>query len=221
EGDNQFLVNVLIGTPPRNFSIILDSGSEDCNLKNGGCGNEGNPTFLSSPESTSFFNTLRPWNEGYGSGSASGDIIRDNVVLGGIQMKNLTFGLAHEISAEFLGPTIANGLMGLSKASRLGASNDIATAVQTLKDRGLISAAITSYRLPRSLDNTNNGEVTFGGLDYSKFDRSTLVTLDASNDMFWIAPLGGVSVNGATVSISGNRMALMDTGTTQAQHPHE
>ncbi|KAJ7924476.1 hypothetical protein B0H13DRAFT_1863877 [Mycena leptocephala] len=58
----------------------------------------------------SFVNTLQPWNEIYGSGSASGDIITE--------MKNLTLGLAHEISAEFLGSTIANGLMGLSKTSR-------------------------------------------------------------------------------------------------------
>lgn len=54
----------------------------------------------------------------------------------------------------------------------------------------------------------------FSGLDDSKFDSSTLVTLDATDDNFWITHLGGVTVNGATVAISGNRTALMDTGTT-------
>ncbi|KAJ7735856.1 aspartic peptidase domain-containing protein [Mycena maculata] len=220
EGDNQYLTTVQIGTPPRNFSIILDSGSsffwvesaEECNVNSGGCvGKQRNPTFLSGPQSSSFVNTLRPWNEEYGSGSASGDIVTDKVVLGGIHINNLSFGLAHEISAEFLEPTLANGLMGLAKA---GSSNGVATAVQTLKESRLISATITSYRLPRSLDHINNGEVTFGGLDHNKFDNSTLVTLNATNDDLWFVPLGQVSVNGATVSVSGSRKALMDTGTT-------
>ncbi|KAJ7859245.1 aspartic peptidase domain-containing protein [Mycena leptocephala] len=154
--DNQFIITIPIGTPPREFNIILDSGSgffwvessEDCNSQGGGCG----------------------------SGFASGDLITDTVVLGGSLLNNLTFGLAHVISSEFSGSTTADGLMGLCKA------------VQTLKNRGFIDAAITSYRLPRAIDDINNGEVTFGWkgldseLDYTKLDSSTLVTLEAMND---------------------------------------
>ncbi|KAJ7934454.1 aspartic peptidase domain-containing protein, partial [Mycena leptocephala] len=88
----------------------------------------------------------------------------------------------------------------------------------------LINQAITSYRLPRSVNPTNKGEVTFEGLDHSKFDNSTLVTLQATDttlphagdECFWIThwQLDGVSVNGSAVALSGSRTALMDTGTT-------
>ncbi|KAJ7842920.1 acid protease [Mycena leptocephala] len=213
--DKQFITTIPIGTPPREFNIILDSGSgffwvessEDCNSQGGGCGNH---TFLGGDKSISFVNTLKPWTITYGSGFASGDLITDTVVLGGSLLNNLTFGLAHVISSEFSGSTIADGLMGLCKA------------VQTLKNRGFIDAAITSYRLLRAIDDINNGEVTFGwkgldsGLDYTKLDSSTLVTLEAMNDdaCFWLTPLGGVSVDGEMVALSGSRTALMDTGTT-------
>jgi len=103
--------------------------------------------------------------------------------------------------------------MGLGKQ---GLSNQhTPSPVQALANAGTINAAITSYRLPRLLDHTNNGEITFGGLDESKFDSSTLVTLNAQNGQgdFWFASLGGVTVDGANVAI-GAKLALMDTGTT-------
>ncbi|KAJ7903961.1 aspartic peptidase domain-containing protein, partial [Mycena leptocephala] len=218
-----FITTIPVGTPPREFNIILDSGSgffwvessEDCNSHGGGCGNH---TFLGGDMSSSFVNTLKPWSITYGSGFASGDLITDTVVLGGSVLNNLTFGLAHVISSEFSGSTSADGLMGLCKAGQLkySMSGDIPTPVQTLKNTGFIDAAITSYRLPRAIDDINNGEITFGGLDYTKLDSSTLVTVEAMNDdtCFWLTQLGGVSVDGEMVALSASRTALMDTGTT-------
>lgn len=55
-----------------------------------------------------------------------GDLITDTVVLGGSLLNNLTFGLAHVISSEFSGSTIANGLMGLCKAGQLKYSLSVA-----------------------------------------------------------------------------------------------
>ncbi|KAJ7086071.1 acid protease [Mycena belliarum] len=215
--DTTYVADVLIGTPPRSFAIILDSGSgdfwvqsDDCTSEDGGgCGNH---TFLGSDSSSSFVNTKTPWDITYGSGAASGDIVTDTVVFAGMQLKNYTFGIANSISESFSGDTVADGLMGLGKASL--SNQNTPTPVQALADAGLINTAITSYRLPRLVDDTNNGEVTFGGLDDSKFDSSTLVTIKtAPNTGFWIIDLGGVSVNGVDVPIAGNN-SLMDTGTT-------
>ncbi|KAF7355308.1 Acid protease [Mycena sanguinolenta] len=215
--DTSFVFNVPIGTPSRDFNIILDSGSGDfwvesdtCTSQSGGgCGNH---TFLGADTSSSFVNTKQPWSVTYGSGAASGELVTDTIVMGGMVLGNHTFGVAHSISESFSGDSVADGLMGLGKP---GLSNQkVPTPVQSLVNAGFISAAITSYRLPRTLDNLNNGEVTFGGLDDSRFDSSTLVTLNATDDDFWITQLGGVTVNGATVSLSGARTALMDTGTT-------
>jgi hypothetical protein len=51
-------------------------------------------------------------------------------------------------------------------------------------------------------------------LDESKFDKSTLVTVDnISKTGFWEAGVDGVSVDGKDLGISG-RSAILDTGTT-------
>ncbi|KAJ7454803.1 acid protease [Mycena latifolia] len=214
--DTTYVATLQIGSPPRDFAIILDSGSGDFWVESDTCKSEsgggcGNHTFLGEDSSSSFVNTKKPWSITYGSGAASGDIVTDTVVLAGMKLPNHTFGIAHSISQSFSGDTVADGLMGLGKGGL--STQKTPTPVQALANAGLINAAITSYRLPRLLDHTNNGEVTFGGLDESKFDSSTLVTIKATNDSFWIVALGGASVNGASVSIASTT-ALMDTGTT-------
>ncbi|KAJ7220032.1 acid protease [Mycena pura] len=215
--DTSYVATVGMGTPSRDFAIILDSGSGDfwvqsddeCTSDNGGgCGNH---SFLGAASSSTFVNTKKPWSITYGSGSAAGEIVNDTIVLGGVLLDNHTFGIAHEISSSFSRDAVADGLMGLGKA---GLSNQgVPTPVQVLRNRGVIPAAITSYRLPRLLDHTNNGEVTFGGVDETKFDPSTAVTIDSTSNGFWLTALGGVSVNGGDVSINST-VALMDTGTS-------
>ena len=56
--------------------------------------------------------------------------------------------------------------------------------------------------------------MTFGGLDTSKFDASTLVTVDnVSQDGFWEAAMDGVTADGQDLGLQG-RTAILDTGTT-------
>ncbi|KAJ7678515.1 aspartic peptidase domain-containing protein [Mycena rosella] len=215
--DTTYVTTVKIGTPARDFAIILDSGSGDfwvesdssCTSDNGqGCGNH---TFLGEDSSSTFVDTGKPWDITYGSGSASGDLITDTVVLAGMTLVNHTFGVAHKISTSFSGDTVADGLMGLGKAAL--SNQHVPSPVKALANAGLIKKAITSYRFPRLVDHTNNGEITFGGLDPSKFDSSTLITIPADNQSFWIANLDGVSVDGENVPIVA-KVGIMDTGTT-------
>lgn len=88
------------------------------------------------------------------------------------------------------------------------------TPVEALAKAGLIDDAITSYKISRLADNLNDGEITFGALDESKFDASTLVTFDnVSQDGFWEGAMDSVSVDGTDVGLTG-RSAILDTGTT-------
>ncbi|KAJ6468432.1 acid protease [Mycena sanguinolenta] len=217
--DSQYLTTVQLGTPPRDFVIILDSGSGDfwvgsdsCTAQSGG-GGCGNHTFLGAGNSQSFANTGKNWSVTYGSGAASGDLITDTLVLANMVLRNHTFGVAHSLSSEFTRDGAVDGLMGLGGATL--SAERVPTPVQALKNAGFIDAAITSYRLPRALDGTNNGEITFGGLDDTKFDPTTLVTMNNTDpNGFWKAPLEGISVNGVDVSGIASTDGLMDTGTT-------
>lgn len=63
---------------------------------------------------------------------------------------------------------------------------------------------------PKSLaDNKNDGEVTFGGLDATKFDPATLTTFANVNAQgFWEGDMPAVTVNGKDTGLQ-NRTAIL------------
>ena len=101
--------------------------------------------------------------------------------------------------------------MGLAKSSL--SQQRVPTPVEALAEKNLIKEAITSYKISRVTDGVNDGEITFGGLDESKFDPKTLVTVKNVNKLgFWEAPFTA-SVDGTDLGL-GARTAILDTGTT-------
>ena len=94
----------------------------------------------------------------------------------------------------------------------------VPTPVESLASAGLIDDAITSYKISRLADNKNDGEITFGALDTTKFDPATLVTFDnvatsGATAGFWEGAMDDITVDGQSVNLDG-RTAILDTGTT-------
>ncbi|KAJ8520161.1 hypothetical protein ONZ45_g2985 [Pleurotus djamor] len=216
--DVGYFAPVKIGTPPREFRILMDSGSadmwvgaEDCVSETGaGCGNH---LFLGNQSSVTFNDSGIPWQITYGTGAVSGTIVKDNVNIAGLALDDHIFGVATLESNEFAGDNVAfDGLLGTAR-SRL--SNQRApTPVEALAQTGLIRQAITSYKMPRLADQNNDGVITFGGVDESKFQANTLVTLDNISPVgFWEAEMDQITVNGVDTGLTG-RSAILDTGTT-------
>ena len=93
------------------------------------------------------------------------------------------------------------------------------TPVESLAQNNLIQDAITSYKISRLSDGKNDGEITFGGLDSTKFDAQTLTTFKNVNTQgFWEGDLGAVTVDGQDAGLQG-RTAILDTGTTLVAGP--
>lgn len=187
-------------------------GSENCVAETGG-GGCGNHTFLGNGSSSTFVDTGKPFAVTYGSGHVSGDIITDDVSIAGLSLPAHTFGVANTESVDFSSDsTTFDGLMGLAQSTL--SEQGVLTPVESLAQNGTISAAITSFKLGRVADGTNDGEVTFGGLDSSKFNAASLTTLNNVNtEGFWEAAMDAVSVGGTDVGLTG-RTAILDTGTT-------
>jgi len=102
--------------------------------------------------------------------------------------------------------------MGLAQSGL--SQQGVPTPVEALASAGAIPKAITSYKISRIADAKNDGEITFGGLDATKFDAATLVALPNVNQQgFWEANLDAVTVNGQDLGLQG-RTAILDTGTT-------
>jgi len=103
-------------------------------------------------------------------------------------------------------------LMGLALSTI--SEEGVATPPESLAAAGLISDAITSFKISREADNLNDGEITFGGLDPTKFVANTLTTFaNVNTEGFWEGAMTAVTVDGTDTGLQG-RTAILDTGTT-------
>jgi hypothetical protein len=131
-----------MGTPPRDFLILMDSGSADLwvgseNCKDtigGGCVSkckndlcvlllighrQGNHQFLGPKSSSTFKDTQKPFGVVYGLGAVNGTIIQDNLVMGDFKLIGHTFGVADSETDVFANANIPfDGLMGLAQSVR-------------------------------------------------------------------------------------------------------
>jgi hypothetical protein len=186
-------------------------GAENCQSEDGGdCGNH---QFLGPQSSSSFQASQQPFQVTYGTGEVQGVIVQDNVDLGGLKLQGHTFGVATLESVDFSSDTTDfDGLIGLAQSTL--SQQQTLTPVEALAKANLIDKAITSYKIPRLADGKNDGEITFGALDDTKFDPQTLVNLQNVNQQgFWEANMDGVTVDGQDLGLQG-RTAILDTGTT-------
>jgi len=216
--DVGYLATIQMGTPPQNFLILMDSGSADlwvgsesCQSQGGGgCGNH---NFLGTQSSSSFVDTGKTFEVTYGTGQVSGDIVNDDVSIAGLTLNNHTFGVANTESVDFSSDsTPFDGLMGLAQSTL--SEQQTLTPIESLAAAGLVPDSIVSYKIPRLADNLNDGEITFGAVDPTKFDASTLVTVPNVNTQgFWEAALDAATVNGVDTGLTG-RTTILDTGTT-------
>lgn len=154
-----------------------------------------------------------------GTGSVSGIVGSDNLSFAGLSLPNQKIGLAHIESKDFSDPSVPfDGLMGLAKEQLSNAQ--VPTPIDSLFAAGLVPAPVMGYHLGRVADGgngTNDGQVTFGGVDATKFTGELVEIPNVSTQGFWEGALSGVFLsNGEEVSDLGlsNRSAILDTGTT-------
>ncbi|KAF8311984.1 acid protease [Clavulina sp. PMI_390] len=225
--DVGYSATVQVGTPPKNYRIIMDSGSSDFWITAEGCTIQGSTTpcnqqlqTLGSGSSSSFQDTKNPFSVSYGSGFVSGTIITDNVVLAGFPLNAHTMGVATVESTDFGGNrAVTDGLMGLAQQAL--SQEKTPTPVESLASAGTIQAPITSFKIGRVADGVNDGQITFGGLDTTKFDPTTLITIpNVNTGGFWEGAVDAITVNGTDVGLKG-RTAILDSGTTLMLVPPE
>jgi hypothetical protein len=108
--------------------------------------------------------------------------------------------------------TSFDGLMGLAQSGL--STQGVPTPIESLAIAGLVPEAITSFKISRLADQKNDGEITFGGLDPTKFDAATKVTVPNVSALgFWEGAVDSITVNGQDSGLQ-NRTAILDTGTT-------
>ncbi|KIY43780.1 acid protease, partial [Fistulina hepatica ATCC 64428] len=213
------IATLRLGTPWRDFRLLIDSGSGGLWVASEHCqttgGNSCAHTSLGPKSSSSFFeNSTHEWAVQYGYGYVSGRLASDSIhVLDGFQLDSFTLGVADVGSEDVTGPGVPfDGILGLAKSALSTGRNS--TLVDALYDHGLIDQPIVSYKIPRLADAMNDGEVTFGQLDTCKFDEMSLVSVKNIDPRgHWEVPIDAITIASWDMGWH-DRTAVIDTGTT-------
>jgi len=223
--DSDYYGSIAVGTPPVAYQVILDTGSADLFLVSSGCVSSscsGIPAFDSSSSST-FTSTTQPFSITYGSGSASGTLVKDVVQMAGFEVSSQVFAICDQVSDQLLTAPVS-GLMGLGWR---GLAASTATPFwQSLFEGNVWDEPLMAIYLTRFHNSSSAGQAEPGGvftmgttnssLYTGQIDYQSLKSVDSSSPSYWSLPLTSLSVNSASVSLpSGSSpLAAIDTGTT-------
>lgn len=219
-----YTIEVEIGTPPQNLTLILDTGSPDLWV-NPTCATSGQRRYCQSfpkfdytkSESindTGFADILR-----YGKGNVTIEYVTDVVTIGSGTIEAQIFGIGFE---SF---DIPLGILGLSPP--VNPENAYPFVLDNMADQGLIRSRAFSLDL-RNVDSPS-GAVIFGGVDTSKFvgALAKLPILEPSQtpsgaNRYWVS-LTGVGLTfpdgSATTSEEIDVPIFLDSGGTLSRLP--
>ncbi|KAK3494947.1 aspartic peptidase domain-containing protein, partial [Neurospora hispaniola] len=238
-----YYVNVTIGTPGRNLSLHLDTGSSDTWVNSPSsilCQNEDKPceysgTYLANDSSTYEYISDH-FDIKYVDGSgARGDYASDTFTVGNTKLNRLQFGIGYS-------STNAQGLLGIGYAlsevqTRAGLPTYNNLPAQMVAD-GLINSNAYSIWL-NDLD-APTGTILFGGVDAAKYEGDLLTlpvqTPEKGTYKNLMVTMTGLSLSQSqssssdkgngddTTKISKDNLALavlLDTGSTLSYLPSE
>ncbi|KAG1441826.1 hypothetical protein G6F56_011317 [Rhizopus delemar] len=216
ENDIEYYGEVTVGTPGIKLKLDFDTGSSDLWFASTLCSTCSNSHTKYNPnKSSTYAADGRAWSISYGDGSsASGILAKDNVNLGGLQIKGQTIELAKRESSAFATDVI-DGLLGLGFNS-ITTVRGVKTPVDNLISQGLISSPVFGVYLGKQ-SNGGGGEYIFGGYDSSKFKGSLVTVPVDKSEGYWGVTVKSTKIGSKTVSSSFS--AILDTGTTLLLFP--
>lgn len=162
-----------------------------------------------SNDSTTLQVTTDPFDVGYGTGTVTGVLGADVVSFADFSM-NLTFGLVSNASSDFEDYPM-DGILGLGRSN--SSTTGTLTAMETIAESHSLQSNIIGISLQRSSDGAKDGEITFGGVDDTKFTGNITYTDTSPGTTLWQIPLDDAVVNGEPLNFTG-KSAIVDTGTS-------
>ncbi|XP_047433564.1 pepsin A-like [Mugil cephalus] len=210
DADLSYYGVITIGNPPQSFSVIFDSGSSNLWVPSIYCNSPAckNHKRFDPHRSSSYKSDGQPLSIQYGTGSMTGFLGSDTVVVGGITVAKQVFGLS-KTEATFMSYMQADGILGLAFQSI--AADNVVPVFYNMISQGLVSQPIFSVYL--SGNSEEGSEVFFGGVDERHY-TGEIVWIPLSSPTYWQITMDSVSINGQTVACSGGCQAIIDTGTS-------
>jgi len=203
-----YVANIGVGSPPTEFSLIVDTGSSNTWVG----ADKSNPYVRTTTSKT----TTSKVSVTYGSGSFSGSEFVDQVTItSGLVISSQSIGVA-STSTGFGG---VDGIIGIGPVDltedTLSTGGTIPTVTDNAFKQGLIPADVLGISfVPTTTDPNVNGEITWGGTDSAKFIAPitfTPLTRTSPASEFW-----GINqvIKYGTTTILSSTAGIVDTGTT-------
>jgi len=199
-GDELWVANITIGTPPQSFRVVMDTGSSNLwipsaqciNISQDGC--VGKQQYFSERSNTYRPDTCQILFIPYGTGFMLGYLSNDTVGLGGLKVQNQEFGEAVWMAAFFTDVPI-DGILGL-------AFKDISMdGVTPVFDNIISQKLLPKNQFSVYLSNTQGDDtsfILFGGTD-PNFYTGSFFYAKVLLPSYWLVGLGAIYVNGQKV----------------------
>jgi hypothetical protein len=207
--DYSYFIQAQLGSAATPMYMLIDTGASTTWVMGSGCTSDPctKHTTFGSEDSSTLKDTGKSFSVEYGSGDVSGHYVDDTMKVAGMSVQ-YEFGLANVTSSQFSSFPF-DGILGLARND--GNFND------ALKNSKMISANIFAVSLSRNSDGTNDGEISFGAVDTTKYTGDITYT-STTDDSSWSIAMDDVTVGGTSAGVKG-RTAYIDTGTTYAFAP--
>ncbi|XP_033910738.3 gastricsin-like [Acipenser ruthenus] len=217
--DMSYYGPITIGTPAQSFYVLFDTGSSNLWVASTYCSSQActNHPVFDPTQSSTWSSNGQTFSVQYGTGSLSGVFGYDTVTVGGIALSNQEVGLStSELGSNFLYAQF-EGILGLAYPSDSVGGQP--TVMDTMMQNNMLNANVFSFYLSRN--EAQGSEVTFGGVDQSRYTGSIYWT-DVTSEIFWQIGINGFSINNQETGwCSGGCQAVVDTGTSLLTCPQQ
>jgi hypothetical protein len=203
------MATVYFGSNKKPLEMLLDTGAASSWVMGSSCKDAActrHDTYGPS-DSTAYNATGDTFEVKYGTGVVKGSWIQDDVTFADMAV-SFSFGVADEVSDHFSNFPM-DGILGLAQNAGLAPPTFLATLVSNK----VLQSNIFAVNLHRSSDGTNDGEITFGSVDQSKFVGDITYTPIVKPGGSWIIKSEDAGVGGKKAGLVGKDVVI-DTGTS-------
>jgi len=221
-----YVGTVSIGTPPKSFLVIYDTGSsvlwipsQSCHYNTSACTTK---DLYNHGASSTYVANGNPLTIFYGTGSMSGILSYDTVTVGGIAIPNQIFGEANYLASFFMNQPF-DGILGLAFSALYPS---ITPVFDNMINMGLVSSSVFSVYLDNN-PGDKNSVLILGGVDQAYFTppiQYIPLVKTGNNFAYYSVLFYGITINGVEqtgCSVNAPCTGIIDTGSSDIFIPSQ
>jgi len=215
--DIEFHGPIEIGTPPKHFEVVFDTGSSNLWVPSTDCDSDicANKDKYDAKDSSTYQEDGRSIAIQYGTGEVSGTVVKDTVTFQGIPVQNVGIGAMSQLSNDFAQGGF-DGLLGMAFTAI--SEDQIPTVFEDMYDQKLIQDPVYSFFLTKNPEE-DGAELLLGGFD-SSLNSTAFRFHNVIQANYWTIEMNAVRY-GKHIAYIGKVNAIIDTGTTSLVGPSD